>query len=285
MAATDCRMKLTSYTKELLDSRDVTPEYRKLVSNHIENFQFWMGALIDLADIASTDANAWIADLLESGRSPHTVDSYRRSLLTVWKEAYRERLIEESPLRLRSVRKPRRIVEAYTHAEIMKLLASAAILKGWHRDGPPAKDYWTAAILLAYYTGLRRGDLWTLKRSQLRGNTIRIIQHKTGHPVPCSVPRPAMDAIEKLDGTGDLILPWPYAVDQFGRRFHKIRIAAGVKRGTFKWIRRSAGSYAEREQPGAGARLLGHKSDRTFQDWYNDTSISQVHPISPPPLS
>lgn len=277
-------MQLTSYTKEILDSRDVTPEYRKLVSKHIEKFQQWMGSMIDLSEIASKDANAWIADLLESGRSPYTVDSYRRSLLTVWREAYREHLTDESPVRLRSVRKPRKIVEAYTQAEINKLLVAASHLKGWHKDGVPAKDYWAAIILLAYYTGLRRGDLWLLRRSQLRGNMIRIVQSKTGHPVPCSIPLPAMEAIEKLQDTGDFVMPWPYVRDQFGRRFKKLRIAAGVKRGTFKWIRRAAGSYAEREQPGAGARLLGHKSDRTFQDWYNDTSISQVHPISPPPL-
>jgi hypothetical protein len=66
-------------------------------------------------------------------------------------------------------------------------------------------------------------------------------------------------------------------------RFNKLRECAGVTRGSLKWIRRSAGSYAERDRPGDGPRLLGN-TPAAFRQSYEAPAITQSNPIQPPPL-
>lgn len=82
----------------------------------------------------------------------------------------------------------------------------------------------------------------------------------------------------------DRALPWPHDYHVFGRHFGMLVKRAGVRPGTFKWLRRSAGSYAESMQPGAGTRLLGHRDANVFNGFYRDDQIVQQQPIEPPDL-
>jgi len=59
---------------------------------------------------------------------------------------------------------------------------------------------------------------------------------------------------------------------------------AGLQSGTFRWLRRSAGSYAESVQRGNGAAALGHRSEGVFRTHYDDPSISKPTPIIVPAL-
>jgi hypothetical protein len=55
--------------------------------------------------------------------------------------------------------------------------------------------------------------------------------------------------------------------------------------GTFRWLRRTAATQAERVQPGSGTTLLGHASRSTTEAWYIDRSQLQMPPLPPlPPL-
>ena len=64
----------------------------------------------------------------------------------------------------------------------------------------------------------------------------------------------------------------------------RLALAVGIRPGQFKWIRASAGSYAEAEAAGNGSRMLGHRSPQVFREHYEDLSITRAAPLVPPPL-
>ena len=74
----------------------------------------------------------------------------------------------------------------------------------------------------------------------------------------------AEQAVAKLkpDNDDDRLLPWPFTANRLQTTFNTLVKTAGVRKGQFRWLRRSAGSYAESVTPGAGARLLGHRDER-----------------------
>jgi hypothetical protein len=76
--------------------------------------------------------------------------------------------------------------------------------------------------------------------------------------------------IAALDAVG-LEEPCRWMLDPsfFGRHFRAVAKAAGVNRGTFRFLRRSSGSYVELQQPGAGGKHLGHADGRTFGKHYD----------------
>jgi hypothetical protein len=90
--------------------------------------------------------------------------------------------------------------------------------------------------------------------------------------------------MEKLNRPVDLAIPWPYDKHFFSRVFKFICINAGMEFGSFKWLRRSGGSYAESVQPGAGSRLLGHRDEGVFRRHYQDDSIARPNAVEPPPI-
>ena len=70
---------------------------------------------------------------------------------------------EHPPLRLRRIKKPRTIPQAYTHEQIRLHLSEAAKMRGRHPDNNWRADWWQAVLEAAYSTGLRRGDLLRLR--------------------------------------------------------------------------------------------------------------------------
>lgn len=276
-------MTLLKHVERYLAGRDVSRDYAKMLRAHCRAFTEWYGCDAPIKELDCDAANAWLASMKDE-HSPYTVDTYRRNLLAVWRDAYMEGLNDNPPLRLRQIKKPRRVVEAYTLCELRQLLASAAKLKGRHRNGNRRSDFWCAMIHAAYSTGLRRGDLLLVFRRDIaHDGTLSLVQHKTGIQLRVRFSLQALKYIDRLKDANGLALPWPYRKDAIAPRFKKLRNMGGVVRGTLKWVRRAAGSYAEREQPGNGPKLLGN-GPQVFRDSYEDRTITGEEPPSPPPL-
>lgn len=274
---------ITAYTDRYLLGRSVSSDYALTLRARIEAFCRWCGADVPVYSLSCELANEWLADLEAAGASAWSLAGYRGALLAVWNYAYQNGDVDEPPLRVRKVRRPRLVVEAYSHGEIRALLTVAAKLLEVHRDGNRARDFWQAAIHVAYCCGPRRGDLLAVEwRHVSPDGVLRFVQHKTGYPLTVQLSPEALELCRRLKG--DKLLPWPYNLDWFSRRFKRLRKAAGVERGTFRWIRRSAGSYAERDCPGAGARLLGHRDPSVFRRFYADEGIIGGRVVVPPRL-
>jgi site-specific recombinase XerD len=272
------------YVEHFLASRDVSRDYASMLRAHCRKFVEWCGRDIHIDEVDCDTVNLWLTQLKESQLSPYTVDTYRRNLLAVWNDAYLSRVNDHSPLRVKRIKKPRRIVEAYTLSELRQLLVTAARLRGRHRNGNRRSDFWQAMIHAAYSSGLRRSDLLLVFRKDIaEDGTLAVVQHKTGIPLRVRFSQQALQFIARLYCPNGLALPWPYRKDALAPRFKAIRNRAGINRGTLKWIRRAAGSLAEKQHPGDGPRLLGN-SPHVFWMHYADRAVTDVQPPTLPPL-
>ena len=108
----------------------------------------------------------------------------------------------------------------------------------------------------------------------------RQVQHKTGGIASGRLHGSTIDALQRL-GT-DPPCAWPRRSEAFCRQFARLVAAAGVRPGTFRWLRRSSGSYVEAEHPGQGHRHLGHSSPEVFRRHY-DARLGEA-PACPPEL-
>lgn len=272
-----------SYVDRVLLSRDVTPAYAAKVRYCCRAYCRWLTCDPGIDGLDCIGVNEFLSHLQVIGKKPETVAGYRRALLVVWNEAYRDGANDCPPLRVRRIKTPRHNIQAYSHEKILTLLNYVAALKAFFPNGVRRSDFWEAAIRAAYSTGLRRGDLLKLKRSDIgQGGIARVLQNKTGYPVTVRVSAEALAAIDRMK-VSELALPWPYHENALSRQFRRLAVAAGVG-GQFRWLRRSSGSYAERDCPGNGRRMLGHQSDRIFRVHYEDHEITGQTPVDPPEL-
>jgi integrase len=281
------KILILDHLQTYIEARDLSPEYTRMLRHHVRVFCEWLGGSPTLDKFESKTFNKWVTELRATDAALNTVDNYRRAVLCVWRDAYEDELIDNPPLRIKRLKKPRIVVECFTHEEIAKLLAEAAKIKGYMPNGVRRSDLMRAAIISAYCTGLRRGDLLRLKRSQLNKDGIAtVIQRKTGYPVRVKLSPEAIEACAKLkpDNGDDCLLPLAHGSNWLQVTFGKIVKRSGVRPGQFRWLRRSAGSYAEANTPGGGSRVLGHRDGRVFTKHYEDLSISQQHIVEVPSL-
>lgn len=275
---------LIAYCERYLLARDVSSDYAKTLRARVARFCVWCGADVTIDSLSPDLVNEWIAELDAAGMNKWTLSGHRQNLLAVWNHAYLAGDNDNAPNRLRKVRKPRLIIEAYTQDELRALIAAAAKLTALHADDNKASDFWCAAIHAAYSCGARRGDVLTLEWKHVAPTgRLTFLQSKTQYTHTVQLSKEALYFAGKLTTTGK-VLPWPYEKNWFGVCFKRLQAAAGVTRGSFKWVRRSAGSYAESVTPGAGAALLGHRDGRMFSRHYRDSSIADENPTQPPPL-
>lgn len=275
---------LIGYADRYLLARSVSLDYAETLRARVAAYAAWCGCDPGIDSLCTEHVNEWLTELAESGMSAWSLRGYRQAVLSVWIAAFDAGDSRNPPLRVKLFKRPRVVVEAYTHEEIQSLLDYVRRVNKTHSDGNRAADFWQAAIHVAYCCGPRRGDLLKVKRKQVSADgTLSFVQHKTGFPHRVQLSQAARKLCAQLRSR-DKLLPWPYQLDYFSKTFAKIRQAAGVTRGSFKWIRRSAGSYAERDCPGAGPRLLGHRDESVFRRFYNDESISGTLPPLPPEL-
>jgi integrase len=133
-------------------------------------------------------------------------------LLILWRAAWMDHKLKLPPGRIRRIAAPKQYVSAWTPAQIEQLLAVASRAEGrFKRHQVQRAAFWRAFILTGYYSALRVGDLLRLTWSEVRGDAIVTVQHKTGDPIVCRLPPDclaAMQAIHSIDRPrvfGDLL--------------------------------------------------------------------------------
>ena len=127
-------------------------------------------------------------------------------------------------------------------------------------------------------TGLRRIESRRIDKS----GKITFRQHKTGNVVTVRFSVKALKWIQRHQQ--HLVIPNPHTQKWFCEHFARLVARAGIREGTFKWLRRTAGSYADQARHGNGPKLLGHASRRVFDQSYNVREITEREPVEPPKL-
>lgn len=170
-------------------------------------------------EVTPDDAFSFLDDLNLNGKNFNNIKS---ALNGIYKKLLLESGMKESPFD----RIPSRAVSSlpqrpYTHAEYARIFAVAS-------------SPWKEAVQIAWYTGLREKDVFTLKWDEISGDLIRRLPAKTARfrrevLIPI---HPALQRIlDALPRNGERVLgAWPYdpKSNEFRDSFGKILESAGI---------------------------------------------------------
>jgi integrase len=269
---------LSDYARDYGLLRDVKPGTLRQYQIVAGLFTAWSGHDVRLDELDEDSVSAWLRDYAAEA-APATVRSKRATILALWRAAADDQLCDPPTRRVRALRRsaPRPVVEAWLYEEVEALLLAAQGLKRRHRCGLPRSIWWDLAIRVAWDSGLRWGDLVALQVAQIRPDgTATVIQQKTGRAVGIRLSESTLAALRaSLEACPrTLVLPWPASQESFIRQSRLLVKKAEIRAGTWKWLRRSSGSYCERDEPGTGASHLGHApGSRIFHDYYAAPAI------------
>lgn len=277
---------LVEYARDYGLLRDVKPGTLRQYQIVAGLFTAWAGHEVRLDELDEDSVSAWLRDYATQA-APATVRSKRATILALWRAAADDRLCEPPTRRVRAQRRsaPRPVVEAWTIEEVEQLLAACQGLPRRHRCGLPRSVWWDLAIRVAWDSGLRWGDLIALQVASIRPDgSATVIQAKTGRAVSFRLSASTLAILRATLAAcpRQLVCPWPASHESFNQQVRLLVKKAGIRPGTWKWLRRSSGSYVERDHPGAGPVHLGHApGSRIFANHYAAPAI--VSPSLPMP--
>jgi integrase len=268
---------LSDFARHYGAGRRVTRTYVDTLIRRAAALELHAGQTSLVGCLAESPVNAFLASL---DRRPATIRSYRTDLISLWHGAADLDLVPYPVLRrIYCPPVPAPLVECYTIEEVRALLAAAGKMIGRYRNGVTKRRYWPAAIRLAWDSGLRRGDCWGFRRELLRPDgSARLVQNKTGKVVVVRLRPSTVAALADIGGNQPL--KWTLNASFFGRHFKRLTEASGVGRGSFKFLRRSSGSYVELAHPGAGHKHLGNGAD-VFARHYDARLGAHLLPMPP----
>lgn len=189
--------------------------------------------------------------------APITVHAHRRMLQTLYRAAQRDGLVNSSTRSIRRVKFALPVPRAWTHDELRRLLSVAAEMPGATVKRPcQYRVLMTAWILVGYATGLRFGDLMSIRHSQIRGKKLALTLRKTGRMHVVVLDEAALESIGRLPVYSDLIFGGIITERQMIVIMRRLVKRAGLP-GSSKWLRRSSATYAELAGMSA-SRHLGH---------------------------
>ena len=261
--------------------RDVKPGTLRqyvIVADLVER---WAGRPVRLDELDERSVSEWLRDYSATVK-PHTVRGKKNMLLALWRAAADDGLAgEPTARRVRRVRVPQLVPTAWTKAEVEALLATVAGIPRRHRCGLRRAVWWDLAVRVAWDSGLRWGDLVALRVDQIGPDgTVSLTQSKTAKVSTFRLSPTTLDALRATLAAcpRDLVCPWPASGETFRDQFSLIVHKAGIRAGTWKFIRRGSGTDVEMQLPGSGHLHLGN-TRRVFEQSYGDpTIIGRVTP-------
>ena len=271
----------TTHTEEL------SPGYIRQLHVAVRLLERHHGGPIRLDELSDERVTAFCDWLASLGRAPDTVRGRRNCILTLWREAFQQRILDTQPARIRKIRARRRIPRAWTHVHVATLVATARRDTKQLRNGIPRGVWFASLIAAGWDTALRLGDLLAMRQADIAVDGPFVVrQHKTGDDVVASFSPSTVALVKQCAAAGptrELIWPlWAHR-EQFYVQMRKLVKSSGVPAGTFKWIRRGAITDVE-ALGGNGSLLAGHRSRAVTEGHYIDTRILCKHQRRPQPL-
>jgi integrase len=268
---------LGAYVDHYTLLRDVKSETIRQYRICATLFERWAGGPVRLDELEEQTVSAWLRDYAASGVEPHTVRSKKVGILCLWRAAADEGLCEPPTRRVRAVRVPYKAVTAWDLSEVEQLLAACQGLKRWHSCGLRRSAWFDLAVRVAWDSGLRWGDLIHLPVSAIRPDgSAAWCQSKVRRPVVFRLAPSTRDALVEslVVAPRELVCPWPASQETFQDQVERLVSRAGIRRGTWKWIRRASGTDVECQQAGAATAHLGHvPGSRVAAQSYIDPAI------------
>lgn len=258
----------------------VAATHRKyeIVLRHFDRYLGGPATLDDLNDATVTDF------VFSLPQAPHTVNGYRKSLLCLWRYAWRKGVVKTGP-DVEAVKEFSKPPRALTEAEFARLVdvAQRFNIPGVEIAGIPSPDWWTSLILAAYDTGLRIGALLTATFADLDVSDperpsmlIHGEAQKTGKWARRPLHPQTWAAIQRTMTGKRRTQVWPWGFDRtyFWNVASALFESAGLpKRVRFHALRKTAATLVAKHRGVEKAReYLQHANLRTTLESYIDTS-------------
>ena len=200
-----------------------------------------------------------------------TIQRERVTLLTIWRFAYEEDLVDEFPKRIPKITLTRKIPKAWKLEEFEQILIAISKLRGEMREtGILRSVWWTSLVLSLYWTGARIGALLQVRTEDVslddRQLILRADSAKTGEPQMLCLHQQAAEAIAKhYDLTRELVWPYPFHRRQIYEQLKAILKTAGLPNDRYRMFhafRKTCFSLAYAHGSAEIARAQrGHRTD------------------------
>lgn len=106
------------------------PETIKNLRRHVRQLDEWAGHPVRVSELDDLFVSRFLASLIAVGRSPYTVNNTRDAILGLWRMAAKRHYTQTAPEDVEKLRLPQERPEAWTLAEIERLLATCVAWRG-----------------------------------------------------------------------------------------------------------------------------------------------------------
>jgi integrase len=239
-----------------------------------------------IPDFSRQAVNLYLRDQSAS-LSPTSRANHRRVILTLWRYAWEEGLIDDPPRGVTKVQVPSQAVRAWTMAECQQLVKAAGqFFSRRLRNGANLGVFLKCWVMLAYETGARYGDIFSWTAANFHGSAVGWVTSKTNTPCTRVLSQETMRLVREMltespDGT---VLRWVCCRRQSFKYMRLLLNSCGLKSGSGKWLRRSAATHVEMTQPGKAQWFLAHRTPGLAARHYLDQSQLAGSTTGPPPL-
>jgi len=282
---------LADYLHDYALTHPLSDEARRQYAVTIRLFDRWAGHPVTLREIDARLVSEFLAHYTQTV-SPRTARSKRSHLLALWRSAADDDLCDAPTKRVRPVRCPHVAPTAWTREEIQRLVSACARLPRVHRCGLRRAEWWALAVRVAWDCGLRWEDqMFRLRCDMISADGwMAFQQHKTGRVVVARLADTTLAALQAslMRCPRELVTPWDGSHETFAAQVRALVRKAGIRKGTWKWIRRAGATDVECREPGAASRHLGHApGSRLAYSAYVDPAIvaASRQLVAPAPLN
>lgn len=245
-----------------------------------------------LDDLNELQLQQWVAHGFTALKRV-TVSRQRSRLVTLWRFAYRKKLVSAEPPELEPIRLPKRIPVAWTMEDLEKILHQCRLLRGTMRDLRIRRaDWWLSLTLWLYDTGSRINAALCLRSCDVdlakRACLLRAESSKTWLEQVLPISPQTADAIATIfDESRPLVWPYPWHRRRLWRELKQLLADAGVDASAYVGFHRLRRTHATQAVRSAGweaaARDLGHTSVRMTQQYVDLRQIDHQDVSLPRP--
>lgn len=264
--------------EQYLIDRPLKPESAYALRRSVAVFETWLKRPAELTDLGDANLSQFLI-AVEKFYAPSTLKRMRGDLMGLARHAAESGACQ-FPRKVRPVKVPRKAPRGIRPEQVARLIECCPKLPP-RKNGMHLGNYFAALIGVAWYTGLRRGDLFAFDMRELDDSGIYpVTQNKTGEVVWRWIAPDIVAKLERLDPRRPL--RWQGAKRMLYVYFAKLKELAGVTTpGYLHLLRRSAASDVERQQPGAAGPFLGHLTPGMAEKHYIDRSIAYGSEVRP----
>jgi integrase len=280
-------VSLREFVPRYAAERGIRPRTIESIRHRLTCFETWLGRPATLADLNDTVMNLWTAKLFDAGLSAVTIKGYRGMALALWRAAYELNFVNDRPGRIRKIKIKPTAPQCWTQSQLAQVVQAVRGLHGELASDATVRRaaFWTAFVLVAYYSALRPGDLLSLQWDQIQDGLIVLPMSKTGDIIVCALPPDALEQLEKIRGGNRVLVFGQLMNDKNSYLFFRRVLRSKGLPGSIKWFRRTSATLLERVHPGAAKAHLGHRTHGLAYKHYVDPRLLQQDKPLPPSIS